>query len=155
MRETPAEIKKVFDKHPYSIDSIIFDVMQTFKLHAIVRHTRFEKPEGYTVTEILALLIMFPLMMVSRVNSFFRSEFHAITTRKKDALYRLKNNEGAPWRAVLYGIASRFQKIVNPNQIVAVNSAFILDDTADRRVGRHLENVSYVFDCERQNDAGV
>ena len=54
--------------------------MQTFKLHSIVRHTRFEKPEGYAVTEILALLIMFPLMMVSRVNSVFRSEFHAITT---------------------------------------------------------------------------
>ena len=25
-------------------------------------------------------------------------------------------------------------------------SAFIIDDTTDARVGRHLENVSYVFD---------
>ncbi len=99
--------------------------------------------------------MMFPLMLVNSVNSFFHSEFHAITTMKKDALYLLKNNEWVPWRPILYGVAKRFHKIVNPDQIVAANAAFILDDTTDRRVGRHLENVSYVFDCERQNDAGV
>ncbi len=146
MRETTSEIKKVFDKHQYSIDSIVFDVMETFKLNSIVRHTRFEKQEGYAVTEILALLILFPLMLVSSVNGFFHSEFQELTTMKKDALYRLKNNEGVPWRTILFGIAKRFQKIVNPDKIVAANSAFILDDTTDRRVGRHLENVSYVFD---------
>ena len=146
MRETTSEIKKVFDKHQYSIDSIVFDVMQTFKLHSIVRHTRFEKQEGYPVTEVLALLMMFPLMMLSSVHSFFYSEFHAITTMKKDTVYRLKNHEGVPWRTILYGIAKRFQKIVNPDKIVAPHAAFILDDTTDRRVGRHLENVSYVFD---------
>ncbi len=75
MRKTTSEIKKAFDQHQYSIDSIVFDVMQTFKLHSIVRHTRFEKQEGYSVTEILALLILFPLMMLSSVNSFVRSEF--------------------------------------------------------------------------------
>ncbi len=146
MRETTSEIKKVFDKHQYSIDSIVFDVMQTFKLHSIIRHTQFEKQEGYAVTEVLALLIMFPLMMLSSVNSFFHSEFHAITTMKKDTVYRLKNNEKVPWRPILYGIAKRFQKIVDPDKIVAPPAAFILDDTTDRRVGRRLENVSYVFD---------
>ncbi len=130
--------------------------MQTFKLHSIVRHTRFEKPEGYAVTEILALLIMFPLMMVSRVNSVFRSEFHAITTRKKDALYRLKNNEGVPWRAILWGIAKRFQKIVNPDKIVAANSSFILDDTADRP-GRAAprKRLLCIRPCDRENLVGV
>ena len=63
MRETTSEIKKVFDKHQYTIDSIVFDVMQTFKLNSIIRHTQFEKHEGYAVTEVLALLIMCPLMM--------------------------------------------------------------------------------------------
>ena len=146
MRETTSEIKKVFDKHQYSIDSIVFDVMQTFKLHSIVRHTRFEKSEGYAVTEVLALLMMFPLMMLSSINSFFHSDVHAVTAMKKDTVYRLKNNEKVPWRPILYGIAKRFQKIVNPDKTVAPHAAFILDDTTDRRVGRRLENVSYVFD---------
>ncbi len=34
--------------------------MQTFKLDSIARQTRLEKQEGYAVTEVLALLIMFP-----------------------------------------------------------------------------------------------
>ncbi len=146
MRESTSEIKKVFDKHQYSIHSIVFDVMQTFKFNSIIRHTQFTKQEGYTVTEVLALLIMLPLMTLSSVNSFFHSEFQAMTSMKKDTLYRLKNNEELPWRTVLYGIAKRFQKIVNPGRTVAAQAAFILDDTTDRRVGRHLENVSYVFD---------
>ena len=78
MRETTSEIKKVFDKHHYSIDTIVFDVMQTFKLHSIVRHTRFEKQEGYPATEVLALLLMFHLMMLRGVNSFFYRAFSAV-----------------------------------------------------------------------------
>ena len=80
--------------------------------------------------------MMFSLMLVSSFNSFFHSEFQeiTITTMKKDALYRLKNNEWVLWRTILYGIAKRCQKIVNPHKIVASHATFILDDTTDRRV---------------------
>ena len=136
MRETTSEIKKVFDKHQYSIDSMVFDVMQTFKLHSIVRHTQFDKQEGYAVTEILALLIMFPLMMVSSVNRFCHSEFQGMTAMKKDTMYRLKNNEKVPWRPILYGIAKRFQKLVNPDQIVApMRPSFSMTPPTDESVG--------------------
>ncbi len=101
MRETTSANKTVFDKHQYSIDSIVFDVMQTFKLHSIVRHTQCAKQEGYAVTEILALLIMFPLMMVSSVHRFCHREFQGMTAMKKDTRYRLKNNEKVPWRPIL------------------------------------------------------
>ena len=155
MRETTSEIKKVFDKHQYSIDSIVFDVMQTFKVHAIVQYTRFEKREGYAVTEILALLILFPLMLVSSVNSFFHSEFPEITTMKKDTLYRLKNNEGVPWRTILSGIAKRFQTIVNPDKIVAANSAFILDDHRPPGRAAPRKRLLWVRPCDRENAVGV
>ena len=101
MRESTSEIKKVFDKHPYSIDSIVFDVMQTFKLKSILRPTQLKKQEGYPVTDVFALLIMLPLMMLGSVNGFFHSEFQAMTTMKKDTLYRLKNHEEVPWRTIL------------------------------------------------------
>ena len=138
-----------------SIDSIVFDVKQTFKVHAIVRHTRFDKQEGYPVTEILALLIVFPLVLVSSVNSFFHSELPEITTMKKDALYRLKNNEGVPWRTILFGIAKRFQKIVNPDKIVAANSAFILDDHRPPGRAAPRKRLLWVRPCDRENAVGV
>jgi hypothetical protein len=84
--------------------------------------------------------------MASSVNRFWHSEFQGMTAMTKDTMYRLKNHEKVPWRPILYGIATRFQNLVNRDQIVAPHAAVILDDTTDRQGGRHLENVSYVVD---------
>lgn len=147
MRENATEIKKVLDEHQYSINAIIFDVMGTFKLNSIIRKTHFTKHEGYGVTEILALMIMLPLLLLNSVNSLYRSEFQKITQMKKDAIYRLKNHPMMPWRAILYGVAKRFQTLTHPPATdVADTTAFIIDDTTDARVGRRIENVSYIFD---------
>ena len=91
-----------------SINAIIFDAMGTFKLNSIIRKAHFKKQEGYRVTEILALMIMLPLMLLNSVNSFYKSEFQKVTKMKKDAIYRLKNHEMMPWRDILYGVAKRF-----------------------------------------------
>jgi hypothetical protein len=146
MRENATEIKKVLDEHQYSINAIIFEVMGTFKLKSIIRKAGFAKQDGYGVAEILALMIMLPLLLLNSVHSLYRSDFQKVTTMKKDALYRLKNQEKMPWRSILYGVAKRFQTLTNPQKVMADTSAFIIDDTTDARVGRHLENVSYIFD---------
>ena len=84
---------------------------------------------------------MLPLLLLNSVHSLYHSEFQKITTMKKDAIYRLKSHEKMPWKRILYGVAKRFQRLTNPNKIVADTSAFIIDDTTDPRVGRHIENV--------------
>ncbi|MDO8685480.1 MAG: transposase, partial [Clostridiales bacterium] len=76
----------------------------------------------------------------------FRSEFQKTTEMKKDTIYRLKNNERFPWRRLLYGVAKKFQELVNPQKEVAANSAFIVDDTIDERVGYKIENITTVHD---------
>ena len=140
MRENATEIKKVLDEHQYSINAIIFEVMGTFKLKSIIRKAGFAKQDGYGVAEILALMIMLPLLLLNSVHSLYRSDFQKVTTMKKDALYRLKNQEKMPWRSILYGVAKRFQTLTNPEKAVANTSAFIMDETTDARVGRHIEN---------------
>ena len=100
MRENATEIKKVLDEHQYSINTIIFEVMGTFKLKSIIRKAGFAKHDGYGVTEILALMIMLPLLLLNSVHSLYRSDFQKVTTMKKDALYRLKNQEKMPWRSI-------------------------------------------------------
>ena len=52
---------------------------------------------------------------------------------KKDAIYRLKNSENMPWRDLLLNVAKSFVKQVNLNKEVATNSAFILDDTTEKK----------------------
>ncbi|WP_255259811.1 transposase [Lentibacillus sp. CBA3610] len=65
---------------------------------------------------------------------------------KKDAFYRVKNNERLPWRKLLFSVSKQFQKLVNPEKEVKSNSAFVFDDTIDQRTGKKIEKVSYVND---------
>ncbi|WP_312753941.1 IS4 family transposase [Rummeliibacillus suwonensis] len=140
------EIQKVLITHGYSINSIISDVMRTFKFRSLCHKVGFKKQEGYSVTDIITLLLVFPLMLLNSVNAFFKSDYQKVTEMKKDALYRLKNNERMPWRSLLLNVSKQFQRLVNPEQKVADKAAFILDDTVDSRVGRKMENITYIHD---------
>jgi len=146
VRQDLDEIKKVLDKHSYSINNIICDVMKTFNFKTLCWKAGAVKEKGYGVSEIITILIMFPLMLLKSVHSLYRSEFQKATEMKKDTIYRLKNNEKIPWRRLLYGVAKKFQDLVNSQNEPAQNSAFIVDDTIDARVGYKIENITTVFD---------
>ena len=146
MRQSLNEIKNVIDKHGYSINTIICDVMKKFKFKTLCYKSGASsvKEDGYSVSEIITLLVIFPLMLLSTVNSFYKSEYNNISEMKKDVIYRLKNNEKMPWRKLLYSVCKRFQQLVNPEGIVDSKSAFILDDTTDQRTGYKIENMSII-----------
>lgn len=146
MRNSIKEIENVFQIHGYSIDTIIFDVMKTFKLKTHCRQVGFQKQDGYTASEIVTLMLMLPLMLLKSINSFYKSEFQKVTAMKKDAFYRLKNNEKMPWRTLLLVMAKQFQQLVNPTKEIADKSAFILDDTTLAKTGRRIEHISIVHD---------
>lgn len=104
MRKSVKEIENVLQNHGYSIDTIICDVMKTFKFKMICCQVGFRKQEGYSASEIVALM----LMLLKSVNAFYKSNFQKLTAMKKDTIYRLKNNEKMPWRALLLAVAKRF-----------------------------------------------
>jgi len=85
-------------------------------------------------------------MLLRSVNAFYKSEFQKVTAMKKDAIYRLKNNEKMPWRALLLAFAKQFQQLVNPKKDIADNSAFVIDDTTESKTGRRIEQISWVYD---------
>jgi hypothetical protein len=148
MRQDLNEIKKVFDEHGYSINNSICDVMKKFKFKTLCWQSGAEgiKEEGYSFSEIVALLIMIPVMLLNSVHALYRSAFNKTTEMKKDTIYRLKNDERMPWRRLQYAVAKKFQELVNPQKEVAENSAFIIDDTIDERVGYKIENITSVYD---------
>jgi len=140
------EVKKVFDNHGYFINSIIIDILKKFKFRTILYKTGAQKKDGYSVSEILSILLMLPLMVLKSVHSLYKSKYNELSEMKKDTIYRLMNNEKMPWRRMLYSVCKRFQNLVNPNKEVAPNSAFIIDDTPDMRVGYKIEKISRVHD---------
>ena len=146
MRKPIKEIENVLQNHNYPINNIICEVMKTFKLKTLCRQVRFQKQAGYTASEILTLMLILPLMLLKSVHALYKSEFQKVTTMKKDSIYRLKNNENMPWRALLLVMAKQFQRLVNPTNEVDDKSAFILDDTTHAKTGRRIEQMTKVFD---------
>ena len=141
------EIGTVLEKQNYPIHNIICDTLKKFKLKTLCHESGIEKREGFSVAEILTLLIMLPLMALNSVHQFYKSAYGKMAEMQKDTLYRLKNNEWYSWRRLLFAVAKMFRKRVNPeNKPCDKPTAFILDDTADKRVGSKMENISYVFD---------
>ena len=58
MRQNLSEIKKVLDKYDYSINNIICDVMKKFNFNTICWKSGAVKRDGYSVSEIITLLIL-------------------------------------------------------------------------------------------------
>lgn len=148
MRQSINEIKNVIDKHEYTIENIICLIMKKFNFKTICWQSGASviKENGYMISEIIAVMVMFPLMLLKTVNAFYKSHYQDITQMQKDVIYRLKNNENMPWRRLLYGVGKKFQQLVNPKGEIDPKSAFILDDTPDIRTGRRIENISFVHD---------
>ena len=62
------------------------------------------------LSEIIALMVMFPLMLLKTVNAFYKSQYEGITQMQKDVIYRLKNNENMRWRRLLYVYVRNFNR---------------------------------------------
>ena len=146
MRKPVKEIENVLQHHGYSINNIICEVMKTFKLKTLCNQVGFQKQDGYSTSEILTLMLMLPLMLLKSVHALYQSDFQRVTTMRQSCIYRLKDNEKMPWRALLLVMAKQFQRLVNPTNVVDDKSAFILDDTTIAKTGRRIEQISMVFD---------
>lgn len=142
------EVTTVLESQNYSLNISICNVMKEFKFKTLVQRTGIEKACGFSVTSILTLLLMLPLMVLENVHQFYKSAYAREETMQKDTLYRLKNNEQYPWRSLLYKVAKAYKDLVNPTNKSDDDkiSALIIDDTTDQRVGYKMENISYVFD---------
>lgn len=69
MRKKVKEIENVFQSYGFSIDSIIQNVMKKFKFRSLCHQVGFKKDQGYSITDILSLMLLFPLMLIDSVNA--------------------------------------------------------------------------------------
>jgi hypothetical protein len=141
------EIDSVFENQNYSLGNIICDTMKKFKLKTLCHLSGIQKSDGFSVTELMTILIMLPLMALNSIHQLYKSEYGKRAAMQKDALYRLKNNERYSWHRLLYSVAKMLKQLVNSDgkERYCV-TAFIIDDTPDLRVGYKMENISYTFD---------
>jgi len=143
------EITTVLESNNYSLNISICEVMKEFKFKTLVHQAGLSKASGFSVTSILTLLLILPLMALKNVHQFYKSAYAKEESMKKDTIYRLKNNENYSWRNLLYKVAKAYRSLVEPDATDNAEkkpTALIIDDTADQREGYKMEKISYIFD---------
>ncbi|MEA1961366.1 MAG: hypothetical protein U9N81_08880 [Bacillota bacterium] len=94
MRKSVNEIEIVLQKHSYSIDNIICDVIKIFNLKKICRQVGFQKQAGYSASEIITLMLVLPLILLKSVHALYKSEFAKLGEMKKDTTCRKTAKKG-------------------------------------------------------------
>ena len=77
MRQSLNEIKNVIDKHEYTIDNIICYIIKKLNLKTICWQSGASniKEDRYRLSEIVAVMVMFPSMLLKTVNAFYKSQY--------------------------------------------------------------------------------
>ena len=128
----------------YSITSVV----DKFGIKKVLKPFDVVKRSGVLLSSITTTLIILPFIGVGSIWALFTDGLNKEDSGQKDSFYELKNNDRIDWRALLYGIAKRFQVLLSSSKDEATKQirALIIDDTTAEKTGKHIERVGYVHD---------
>ena len=127
-------------------DSKIDRAFQTLKIKTCLCRANINKKDGYHASHLLFMLIMLPLLKIQTVHTFCNKQWHQWSHVKKDTYYRFKKNITYRWRSFLNYVNQEIFKNIKLSQIPQEELAFVIDDTILEKVGKKLENLSYIYD---------
>ena len=138
------KISQSGDDITYSITS----VMNKFDIKSVLKPFDILKRSGALVSTITMTLIILPFITRGSIWDLFSNGLNKDDEGKKDSFYELKNNSKINWRALLYGIAKRFQILLSSSYDETTKQirALIFDDTTAEKTGKHIEGTGYVHD---------
>ncbi len=126
--------------------SDMIKILKLGKHHAIFSGV---KEKGISALAIITILIIFPFIGVSSVNTFVKSYWNKFAGYGKDVYYRLKNNPKINWRKFLFAVVKRaivtLSERTGLQEQAKLIKAFIFDDSSDEKTGKYIEGVSKVW----------
>ena len=143
-----AELKNGFTPRWFEPDFILSS-LKSFSFSTISKRLAPLKKRGYSFQTIFSILISLPYVGMTTVHSLVNSSMLSEHIQaRKDVFYRLKNNPGINWRAILWLFGMQFIKQVSAHGSNGRNSrrCLIFDDTFLPKTGRYIEKVSRMFD---------
>jgi len=115
-------------------------------LGTILRHV---KSKGFSSFDILGFLTLLPFLGLSSISSCYIGELSLALPFGKDVLYRFKNNQWIPWRALLFSVGRRFLKLGAKGDCAKSEAehpkCLIFDDTDIHKTGKAIEGVSKIW----------
>ncbi len=143
------EIKSIFENQD-AVGDTIFDLLKCFNPLKLCRSLGVCKLMGYSLPSLVVTMMMFPLMLVKTVRGFITSNFR-LTKARKDAFFRILNNEKMDWRKMLITAAKQFLSMTPEVDSAPTPTCGIIDDTTLTKTGEKIEGIGRIFDhCLRK-----
>ena len=140
------EIENYLRKGQNNIDSKIQSVFSSLKFKTWLCRSNIFKKDGYHASHVLFILFILPLLKIKTVNGFCKKHWQHWSKAQKDTLYRFKQNAKYRWRIFMYKINNEIFKAIELDKTPQEERYFVIDDTIFAKLGRKIENVSYIFD---------
>jgi ubiquitin len=140
------EIQNYLDNGINNIESKIDAAFSSLNFKTWLCKSNIIKKDGYHASELLFILMILPMLKVKTVHSFCRKHWHHWSRAKKDTLYRFKENTRYRWRSFMYQINTEIFKRIELDKIPQEERYFVIDDTLLPKLGRMIENVSFLWD---------
>ena len=141
------EIKDVCKKYETDLDHFWIKVQKRFNFSVIHKAGDRHKRSGSPISILFEIAIAKPVLLVSTVQGFFKSQFNRIVQFQQWTFHRFSQDSTFNWRKVLY----RFNKQIEKNEQkceakTGHPKALILDDSTLAKPGKKIEGVSRVHD---------
>jgi hypothetical protein len=139
------EIENYLRNRQNHFESKIDRLFVSLRLKTCLRRTNIIKKDGYPASHLFFVMFMLPLLRLDTIHWFCRKGWRQWSAGGKDTFYRFK--QGAfRWRSFTYKFLKElFKKHPTPDG----ERFFVIDDTVLPKRGRHMENVSYIYDHSR------
>lgn len=140
------EIENYLNNHQNIFESKIDSVFRSLRFKTNLSRNRIIKQNGYAASHILFILLMMPLIQIRTVRSFCFKQWNHWSTSKKDTFYRFKNNPKYRWRSFFKNVSYDILNHVEIDKTPQKDRVFVIDDTILVKLGKMIENVSYIYD---------
>jgi hypothetical protein len=143
--ETPT--LNLITKAPYVHTDANLDLaLQSLKPATVLKRMGFGKRSGDSIEAILYTLFLMPLLHLRSIYAFFDNGLSTLLKGGKDVVYDFMQNQSINWSLVTLKLALAFFNLRKWDRTTQGPSAFVVDDTLDRRRGRKVEATSLHWD---------
>ena len=131
-------------------EKVVFKTLQLYRSLELykVKIKVPEAPQGvYNKTDILLLMLLYPLFCLSNVYQYSASNYKGILEASKNTFYRFKNNSLIPWRSILYSVFGKLNNQIREKGSEDIDSprCLIIDDTDLCKTGKHIEHAGMIW----------
>ena len=140
------EIENYLRNGIHNFESKIDRAFSVLKFKTWLCKANIIKKDGYHACHLLFILVILPLLKVKTVHSFCQKHWLQWSSAQKDTLYRFKQNTKYRWRAFMYKSNSQIFDAIELSKQSQQDIYFVIDDTILAKLGRKIENVSFIHD---------